>query len=183
MSRQVSRQPPIRVYSSAFRAMPAFFVAIPPLPLNCGEMRSAGGTLWVDGGSQKRRGSEQDGIGGVLLPLFPQGVHFVQSLHRWILWTLWRFYRGGGCFQVAVPGVGQVGTCVDVLEAAGGYLGRRSLSQPNRGASGGDKCLGAGFRRAPCRKNSGPGGFCVCRWAKGPVFGHGFSIGLTVVAV
>ena len=94
--------------------MPAFFVAIPPLPLNCGEMRSAGGTLWVGGGSQERRGSEEDGIGGVLLPLFPQGVHFVQSLHRWILWTLWRFYRGGGCFQVAVPGVGQVGTCIDV---------------------------------------------------------------------
>jgi hypothetical protein len=53
---QVSRQPPIRVYLSAFRAMPAFFVAIPPLPLNCGEMRSAGGTLWVGGGSQERRG-------------------------------------------------------------------------------------------------------------------------------
>ena len=111
----------------------------PPLPLNCGEMRSAGGTLWVGGGSQERRGSEEDGIGGVLLPLFPQGVHFLQSLHRWILWTLWRFYGWGGCFQVAVPSVGQVGTCVDVLEAAGGYLGRRSLSQPNRGASGGNK--------------------------------------------
>ena len=31
---------------------------------------------------------------------------------------------------------------------SGGYLGRRSLSQPNRGASGGNKCLGAGY--PPC---------------------------------
>ena len=60
-------------------------------------------------------------------------------------------------------------------------VGRRSLSQPNRGVLGGNLRLGAGLRRAPCRKNSRPVGFCVCRWDQGP--GHGFSIGLTVVAV
>ena len=69
------------------------------------------------------------------------------------------------------------------LEAAGGYLGRRSLSHLNRGVLGGNLCLGAGFRRAPCRKNSGPGGFCVCRWVAVCVGEHGFCIGPTVVAI
>ena len=62
--------------------------------------------------------------------------------------------RGGahGPFCIGDPYPSPPSRYAAFLEAAGGYLGRRSLSPLNRGVLGGNLCLGAGFRSGPQRK-------------------------------